>query len=200
QQRSGSGLSSNPGKGDQPGEGENPDGEPAERSTRTEPPTAEEDAENFENAKKATNLVLKKLKSQLERGDVDQELLDEMGWKDNKDVAKFVKYLESNLKDADDDSPEAQARRLQFEVTLRNLEVGSDTQRRSGSVGKERAIQQIGTKNVPPPREYQKIWESYTRSLSNQGDKADAKAKASEKAPKSKPAPDKSGKIAPGKK
>lgn len=182
QQRSGSGISSNPGQGNQPGDGENPEGEPRERQARTEPPTAEEEAADLENAKKATNLVLKRLKSQLERGDVDQEMLDEMGWKDNKDVEKFVRYLEDNLKqNADDDSPEAQARRMQFEETLRNLDVGSETNRRSGSVGKERAIQQIGTKNVPPPREYQKIWESYTRSLSKQSEKSEPKANDTKK-------------------
>ena len=186
-QKSGGGISSNPGQGNQTDAGESDsakgdDAEQRDRPPRSEPPTPEEEAANLENAKKATNLVLKRLKSQLERGEVDQEMLDEMGWKGKQDVEKFVRYLEDNLKqNADDNSPEAEARRMQFEETLRNLDVGSETQRRSGSVGKERAIQQIGTKNAKPPREYEKIWESYTRSLSKSGEKSEPKSKAADK-------------------
>lgn len=188
-QKSGGGASSVPGGGNQAEGGDAPDAQPDETPRdRTEPTAAEEEAADLENAKKATNLVLKRLKSQLERGEVDQEMLDELGWKGKQDVEKFVRYLEDNLnQNADDNSPEAQARRLQFEETLRTLEVGSETQRRSGSVGKERAIEQIGSKNVPPPREYQKIWESYTRSLSKTnekkpGEKNEAKVKPTDKA------------------
>jgi hypothetical protein len=186
-QKSGGGISSNPGPGNKNDAGESDgakgdDAEERDRPPRTEPPTPEEEAANLENARKATNLVLKRLKSQLERGEVDQEMLDEMGWKGKQDVEKFVRYLEDNLKqNADDNSPEAEARRMQFEETLRNLDLGSETQRRSGSVGKERAIQQIGTKSARPPREYEKIWESYTRSLSKTGEKSEPKSKPADK-------------------
>ncbi|HEY2249419.1 MAG TPA: hypothetical protein VGH74_00115, partial [Planctomycetaceae bacterium] len=185
-QQSGSGISAPPAEGD-PGNGPGPDAgkdaaKPREKST-DEPNSAEEEQANLEAARKATNLVLQRLKSQLERGEVDQEMMDELGWKDKKDIEKFVKYLEKGMAKPDDDnSPEAEARRMQFEETLRSMNLGNETQRRTGSVGQERAIEQIGAKNAPVPREYQKVWESYTRSLSKQTEKADGKAKGPEKA------------------
>ncbi|HEY2250805.1 MAG TPA: M56 family metallopeptidase [Planctomycetaceae bacterium] len=60
----------------------------------------------------------------------------------------------------------AEARRMQFEETLRRTSLGNEIQPRTASTGKERAIDQIGEKNAPVPREYQKVWESYTRRLS----------------------------------
>jgi hypothetical protein len=186
QQQTGSGISSPPPEGNPengPGQASAADAaKPRERSS-DEPPTAEEEQANLEAARKATNLVLQRLKSQLERGEVDQELMDELGWKDKKDVEKFVKFLEKGMaQQGDDNSPEAEARRMQFEETLRSMNLGSETQRRAGGIGKERAIEQIGAKNAPVPREYEKVWQSYTRSLSKQGDKGEGKAKGQDKA------------------
>ena len=185
QRQSGSGASSlPPNDGKQNGAGQGADVEnakPRERSA-DEPTTPEDEEANLEAARKATNLVLQRLKSQLERGEVDQELMDELGWKDKKDVERFVKFLEKGMgQQGDDHSPEAEARRMQFEETLKSMDLSSDTQRRNGSTGKERAIEQIGAKNAPVPREYEKVWQSYTRSLSKQGDKGDAKAKGADK-------------------
>jgi hypothetical protein len=200
QQQSGSGISSPPTDGDTgkgPGAGNDAvsdaDGSRSRGSSSDESPTPEEEKADLEAARKATNLVLQRLKSQLERGEVDQDLMDELGWKDKKDVERFVKYLEKGLSQPEDDnSPESQARRMQFEETLKSMDLGSETQRRSGSVGQERTIEQVGAKTAPVPREYQRVWESYTRSLSKQNDGKDAKDK------KDKAAPDKakSGKSA----
>jgi hypothetical protein len=71
---------------------------------------------------------------------------------------------------------------MQFEETLKSMDLGSKTERRSGSVGKERAIEQVGAKNAPVPREYQKVWESYTRSLAKQAEKSEGKAQKQDKA------------------
>ena len=186
QQQSGAGIKSAPqeGKpGDGPGEGAEPDAAKPREGSSEGPSTPEDEQANLEAARKATNLVLQRLKSQLERGEIDQEMMDELGWKDKKDVEKFVKFLEKGMgqQQGDDNSPEAEARRMQFEETLRSMNLGNETQRRAGSVGKERAIEQIGAKNAPVPREYEKVWQSYTRSLSKQNDKGEGKGKASDK-------------------
>ena len=107
--------------------------------------------------------------------------------KNKADVERFVKALEQGLKDTgDDNSPEAIARRLQFEEMLKSMKLGNETIRRKGGAGAPRAIQQIGDRKVPVPPEYQKLVESYTRSLSKQADKPADKA-ATDKA-KKKPA------------
>jgi hypothetical protein len=61
-----------------------------------------------------------------------------------------------------------------------------ETQSRGGSKSQERQIQQIGTKNASAPKELEKAWEAYTRSLSKQ---ANAEQKAN-----GKKAPDKAKK------
>jgi len=181
-QKSGAGISSPPGEGNGAGDapGSPSDAEPPkprEDSKEDEPPSPQEDEANLEFARKASNLVLQRLKGQLERGEVDQELLDELGWKDKQDVEKLVKYLEKGLNARDDDSsPEAIARRLQFEETLKSLRLGNETGRREGGEGRTRAIRQMNTRNVPVPPEYRKLYESYTRSLSKQGDPAGDKS------------------------
>ncbi len=183
QSKSGAGAFSPPGDGqdagDKPGgasDAEPP--KPRDASKADDPPSPEEDEANLEYARKASNLVLQRLKSQLERGEVDQEMLDELGWKDKKDVERLVKFLEQGLNaPADDNSPEAVARRLQFEETLKSLRLGNDTGRREEGEGKSRTIRQVGRRDVPVPPEYRKWVESYTRSLSKQSEPAKVKDK-----------------------
>lgn len=127
-------------------------------------------------ARKATNLVLQKLKKQLERGEPDDELMKEMGWKDIHDVERFAKFLEDNLNSqADDNSPAAQARRLQFEELLRNLRIGSQPARRDGGHSVERRREAIGNRVLPIPPEYREQYEAYTKRLSTRGSAGNAK-------------------------
>jgi hypothetical protein len=183
--KTGNGVSSRPGEGNGPADGPPKDDQseppPPRQASSDDSPTPEEEEANLEYARKATNLVLQKLKSKLERGEVDQELLDEMGWKNKGDVERFVKFLESGLKAQQDESPEEMARRLQFEETLKNVRMGTQTERRAGSPGETRTIRQTATKNVRVPSEWLKAYGAYTRGLSKQSEPADAKAKDSKK-------------------
>ncbi|MGE5195327.1 MAG: hypothetical protein ACM3U2_22770 [Deltaproteobacteria bacterium] len=174
----GAGIQSRPGEGDEPGEGnggpsdgKNP--KPRDVSGDDEPPTPEEDEANLEHARKATNLVLTRLKEQLDRGEVDQKLLEELGWKDRKDLDRLVKFLDQGLNNRDDDnSPDALARKQQFEEVLKSLRLGNETGSRSGGAGTTRRIHALDTRNVPVPPEYRRLYESYTRSLSKNPDPA----------------------------
>ena len=73
--------------------------------------------------------------------------------------------------------PRPSARRLQFEEMLKSLRLGNDTGRREEGEGKSRTIRQTGTRNIPVPPEYRKLYESYTRSLSKQSEPAKEKDK-----------------------
>lgn len=172
----GTGAGGAPGEGglnpDQPGDQEGngpgePDGQrrnlpPAEQDQAAQ--EAEEKA-NEEFARKASNLVLKKLRKELDRGEVDQQLLDELGWT-KEDMEKFVKRLESQLQDpGEDDSPEAAARRRQFEETLKTLGLSAKTRKRAVASGKTTRVNEIGTRKVAPPPEYQELFEEYTKEL-----------------------------------
>lgn len=123
---------------------------------------------NLEYAKKATDLVLKRLKDELDRGEVDQELLDKLGWT-KEDMRKFAQRLEQRVNDkGTDDTPEATARRLQFEESLKSLELGSTTKSRTGDATRERRTQQIDARRLPVPAEYREQYEAYTKELSKQ--------------------------------
>ncbi|MEZ6146833.1 MAG: hypothetical protein R3B91_15735 [Planctomycetaceae bacterium] len=74
---------------------------------------------------KAANLVLKRLEDQLQRGEIDPELREELGVTDDQ-LQEFTDRLRQRLADTgEDSSPEAKARRQQFNETLRNLQFES---------------------------------------------------------------------------
>jgi hypothetical protein len=138
-------------------------------SPEVEPSPEELDEARLENARKATNLVLRKLKQKLERGEVDEELMQDLGWKDLKDLEKFVTQLEESLGDKrDDESAEALARRKQFEELLKSLRLGSETANREGGKTPERRIQQIDARRRPPPQELRELYEAYTKGLAKE--------------------------------
>ena len=174
-----------PGKGGQPsapGEGasniDQPGNEPGNgpgnpKAERRNLPPAEQDQEaqeaaekaNEEFARKASNLVLKKLRKDLDRGEVDQNLLDELGWK-QEDMERFVQRLEKQLADTNDDtSPESVARRRQFEETLKTLGLSSKTKLRKAAGGKPTRVNELGDRKIAPPPEYQELFEEYTKDL-----------------------------------
>ena len=164
----GEGASNNDQPGNEPGNG--PGNPKAER--RNLPP-AEQDQEaqeaaekaNEEFARKASNLVLKKLRKDLDRGEVDQDLLDELGWK-QEDMERFVQRLEKQLADTNDDtSPESVARRRQFEETLKTLGLSSKTKLRKAAGGKPTRVNELGDRKIAPPPEYQELFEEYTKDL-----------------------------------
>lgn len=129
-------------------------------------PGAPEEA-NEEFTKEAANLVLKRLQKDIERGEVDQELLDELGWNEEQ-MKKFVERMQQQLeaKPEDDDSPQAKARRRQFEEMLKNLDLTEKTQRRDDTNKDKQTGDGIGPVRRPPPPEYRESFESYTKSLS----------------------------------
>ena len=170
----GEGTNSSDPAGDEAGNGPGkPDPErrnlaPAERDQE-----AQEAAEkaNEEFARKASSLVLKKLRKDLDRGQVDQELLDELGWKKD-DLERFVQRLEKQLADTgDDNSPESVARRRQFEETLKTLGLSSQTKLRKAARGKPTRVNELGDRKFTPPPEYQELFEEYTKDLAKPASK-----------------------------
>ncbi|MEX0728716.1 MAG: hypothetical protein WD065_20755, partial [Planctomycetaceae bacterium] len=103
------------------------------------------DAAHLEDKEKAVDLVLKELEDQLKRGELDPELLKEMGWTD-KEMKKFVDRLQQQLQQPQDDAqtPEDLAKRIQFEEMLKNLDVTGQARRRVGADVKKSAGEEIG--------------------------------------------------------
>lgn len=124
------------------------------------------EAANLEFGKKAANLVLKRLDRQLERGDVDRKLLDELGWTKG-DVKKFADRLRDQLDSRrKDDSPTSQARSRQFNEMLKSLNIRRAPQGRRGSTTSRRSHEGVGPRRLSVPPEYQDALDAYTRELS----------------------------------
>jgi len=173
--------------GDQPGGSDSPNGQPMQvgqggkpggtgnsmnKSTREHdgvtpqgaPPGEEADL----NAKKqATELVLQKLKKGMERGEVDQSLLEELGWTEDQ-LQRFVQRMETALQESSQKTETLadQARRVQFEEMLKSLDVNRRSGVHSGSDQPSREVDQVDSRRAPVPAEYRRAWEQYTKSLS----------------------------------
>jgi hypothetical protein len=122
---------------------------------------------NEEFSREAANLVLRRLQKELERGEVDQELLDELGWTPEQ-LKKFVERMQRQLEEKPDDSnsPQAKARQRQFEEMLQNINLSEKSQRRNDTNKEKQAGEGIGSVRRPPPAEYRDVFESVTKGFS----------------------------------
>lgn len=133
---------------------------------------ANPDPVNLDDKKKATDLVLKRLKDELERGEVDQEFLKQLGWTES-DLQRFVDRLDQQSK-ASGDTPAEQVRRRQFEEMLKSLDLRSSGGTREDVTKKKRSTSDFADKQVPVPLEYRDAYKKYADKLSKQK-KPDAK-------------------------
>ena len=123
---------------------------------------------NLEFKKQAAELVLQRLKDGLDRGDVDPKLLDDLGWTPD-DMRRFVDRMSQSLHQTDAaETPEALARRVQFEEMLRSLNLDRTGTKRTAGQQPNREVDQIESRRAPVPSQYRKAWEKYTQQLSKQ--------------------------------
>ncbi len=121
---------------------------------------------NLDYSKKAADLVLKRLEDDLRRGEVDQKLLDRLGWT-KEDMQRFADRLRRQLDDPGDDrSAGAVARRRQFEEMLKSLDLQSTQSRRNAKTAGRRPSEGIDVPDLPVPAEYREAYEAFTKSLS----------------------------------
>ncbi|MDA0918048.1 MAG: hypothetical protein O2945_03140 [Planctomycetota bacterium] len=133
----------------------------------TDPSLAEADEANLDDKLKASNMVLKRLKEELERGDVDPELLKKLGWTE-KDMQRFAERLERQLAKPKPGDPAAEARRRQFEEVLRNVDLESTGRAQSGDVVDQKSTNNFSERRLPAPRSHRKAYEDYIKRLSQQ--------------------------------
>lgn len=127
-----------------------------------------EDA-NLEYGKEAANLVLKRIKDELKRKEVNQELLKELGWT-KEEMKQFSERLQKQLQtpDTDQQSPESIARKRQFEEMLKTLKPASRAARRNRTSTRKQTNDSLGPRRLPVPEEYREAYEAFTRGLAEQ--------------------------------
>jgi collagen type III alpha len=135
--------------------------------------TTEKDA-NLNYAREATNLVLNRLQGQLSRGQVDEKLLKELGWTKD-EVRRFVERMRRQVQSEQGNSPADEARRLQYEETLRSLDLKHSAKSRSGKELKKATVIEFENRRSVPPPEYKELYENYNKSLSTSQPPPDTK-------------------------
>lgn len=171
------GTGGNPGKGGEgrPGNGGNapgkgrpdPNRDATEANSSGSTPEGEE--ANLEYKRQATELVLKRLQDELERGDVDPELLDKLGWT-KEELRRFSERMNKALQEskAGDETPESLSRRQQFEEMLKSLDVNKSGTKRSGQDAPQREVNQIESRHSTVPKGYRDASEKLSREINRQ--------------------------------
>ncbi|WP_298863230.1 hypothetical protein [uncultured Gimesia sp.] len=143
-----------------PGEGNNPANAEGDHNL----PEAED--ANLEYGKEAANLVLKRIKDELKRKEVDQELLNELGWS-KEEMKQFSERLQKQLQNPElnQQSPESLARKRQFEEMLKSLKPAPGAKQRNRTSTRKQTNNSLGPRRLPVPEEYREAYEAFTRGL-----------------------------------
>jgi hypothetical protein len=88
-----------------------------------------------------------------------------MGW-DKEQVRRFVERMRKEAQAAEDpNAPGSEARRAQFEETLKAMGGPSTARRRSNQEMPKNNDAEIGGTRSIPPAEYRDLYEAFTKSL-----------------------------------
>ena len=151
------------------GGGDTADGDGSATEGGDTAPVEPGDEANLEYNRQATELILQKLNKELERGDVDPELLEQLGWTKD-EMKQFADRLSKSLEESKraEESPEAKARKQQFEEMLKNLDLQKSGTQRTGATEPKRDLLQIESKRTPVPPVYKSAYEKFTRDMARQ--------------------------------
>jgi hypothetical protein len=122
--------------------------------------------QNLENAKQAADLVLKRLEKQLERGEVNDELLKELGWTED-EMKAFTERMRRQLTtDSSELAAEERVKQHQFEEMLKNMNFDPEQESATRKTTKPgRSTRSISGGQRTLPLEYRDAFEEFTRKL-----------------------------------
>ena len=159
----------------QPTAGQGPDDNPdavdpagAAGSPESANDAARDHKTEVDEAAQAAGLALKRLQKELERGEVDPELLKELGWTKD-ELAGFADRMQQQLEEREQNEQQQREKSLSqksFEEMLRSLGVGGSGATREGDARRDRDRQDTTIRNSAPPSRYRSSYEAYRRSLS----------------------------------
>ena len=124
-----------------------------------------------EDVAKAADLVLKRIQQDLDRGKIDQQLLDQLGWT-AEDLKAFTERISNQLEERSENAQKGHEKSLSqksFEEMLRSIDLTTKGQERTG--GQEGNIQQMDTtlRQSTPPSRFREQYRMYQRSISGNG-------------------------------
>ena len=118
-------------------------------------------------ARKASDLVYKRLEDELSRGEVDEDLLREMGYSEN-DLRQFADQLEQRLNDRAADTDAEAARQRQFDAILDRINRGAKSDARRGRTDQREAAEGFDRPARPAPPEYRRRSQEYEQRILEQ--------------------------------
>ena len=131
------------------------------------------DKANVTDAAQAADLVLKRLKKDLDRGRVDKELLEKLGWTKD-ELQAFSERIQKEINTVKEPNADAtksqQLQKRRNEELLKSLNLNSKS---SGQIGNDRRDTEQKDTTIlrsPAPARYKDLMELYRRSLS-EGDR-----------------------------
>ena len=165
----GGGGANSAGTDQQQPDGEQGDGEGAGNAGEEAAKPFKADDPVVEDAAKAADLVLKRLQKDLDRGTVDKELLEELGWTEDQ-LKSFSERMQKQIDSLKDDpSANSKAQKLQrrrVEELLKSLDLQAAPQERVGKSDRDIEQQDTTSQRSRPPAQYKDLLELYQRSLS----------------------------------
>lgn len=135
-------------------------------NSSTPPPTGETepgDDPNLEYARQQTNLVIDKLDEQLREQEVDENLLEKLGWTTD-ELRQFVERWKNLKSQADGAGPQAEEARQELDDALRSLGLGRNRRpgfRAQTAKDKLRDLQEAYRGRTP--LEYQELMRKYVK-------------------------------------
>lgn len=134
------------------------------RPAATEAPEADE--VNLDYARQATELVLDKLRDQLEQDAVDEEMLGELGW-NKAQLRRFVERWERLHQEAEQDAYGAGDARRQLDDALRSLGLsGRGARRAAGETTQDEVRGLEQGRRSEPPSKYRDLIRAFNRGMS----------------------------------
>jgi len=130
--------------------------------------SAEAEPVNVEDRLKATNLILKQLQEDLDRGQVDQQLLDKLGWTED-DMRRFTERLKQRLSTDDKPAdPGEAARARQFREMLKSLDLKASSRERLDAFERKETTTDFSDLRERVPQKYRGAFEKYLDKLARQ--------------------------------
>ncbi|MCE9607966.1 MAG: hypothetical protein K8U03_24030 [Planctomycetia bacterium] len=122
------------------------------------------DAANLDYTKKVTDLTLDRLKNQLDKGQVDPELLKKFGSREALD--QFARKWDEMRRAAQQPGAQGDAARKQFQETLKGLGLQSRTTSQQGRrTGDDDSRELRGSRRSEPPAKFADQYRAYTTGI-----------------------------------
>ena len=108
------------------------------------------------------------MQEELSRGEKPQDLLDELGISED-ELDAFLQQLDQNLNHAGDEtSPDALARRRQFEELLKGIDLNTNGDLKTSGTQPREASQSSGSNRRATPKKYESAEEAYRKKMQKQ--------------------------------